>query len=77
MFYRPDQVLITGDALLSDSKGQPRAPIKAFTLDMHQAWNSLRKVDDLNFEMMLPGHGKIILENASEKVGGLIKKEEN
>jgi len=44
---------------------------------MHQAWNSLRKVADLNFEMMLPGHGKLILENASEKVGSRTKKKKN
>jgi len=75
MFYRPDQVLITGDALLTDRKGQPRGPMKAFTLDMDQAWNSARKLTDLNFEMMLPGHGKLVLENASEKVRSLIEKQ--
>ena len=31
--------------------------------------------NNLNFEMMLPGHGKPILENASEKVRSLIEKQ--
>lgn len=75
MLYRPDQVLITGDALLSNRKGQPRGPIKAFTLDMEKAWDSVGKITDLNFEMMLPGHGKPVLENASEKVRSLIEKQ--
>lgn len=75
MLYRPDQVLITGDTLLSDKKGQPRSPIKAFTLDICQACKSVCKIADLNFEMMLPGHGKPILENASEKVRSLIEKQ--
>ena len=74
MLYRPDQVLITGDSLLSNWKGQPRGPIKAFTPDMQQAWQSVQKLVDLNFEMMLPGHGKPILDNASDKVRDLIEK---
>jgi glyoxylase-like metal-dependent hydrolase (beta-lactamase superfamily II) len=73
MLYRPGQVLITGDTLLCNRKGQPRGPIKAFTLDMHQAWKSLGRLSDLSFEMMLPGHGKPMVENASKRVRDLIE----
>lgn len=74
MLFKPNQLLITGDTLLSDSHAQPRGPIKLFTPDMEQAWNSIRKLHDLNFEMMLPGHGKPILENAGEKVRTMMEK---
>lgn len=75
MLYKPDQVLITGDTLLSNRKGQPRGPIKAFTLDMQKAWDSVNRLSDLNFEMMLPGHGKPVLEKASDKVRSLAEKQ--
>jgi hydroxyacylglutathione hydrolase len=74
MLFKPNQVLITGDTLLCDRHAQPRGPIKLFTPNMDQAWNSIRKLHDLNFEMMLPGHGKPILENAGEKVRALMEK---
>jgi hydroxyacylglutathione hydrolase len=74
MLYKPGQVLITGDTLLSDRKSRPQGPMKAFALDLQQTWNSMGRFADLHFEMMLPGHGKPVLEKASEKVRNLIEK---
>ena len=73
ILYRQDQVAITGDTVLCNRKGEPRGPIKIFTPDMDQAWTSIQKLADLNFQMLLPGHGRPILENAGDRVRNLLK----
>ena len=77
ILYRQDKAIITGDTLLCNRKGQPRGPIKMFTPDMDQAWTSIQKVADLQFETLLPGHGKPLLENADDRIKRLVKSHIN
>ena len=74
MLYKPGQVLITGDTLLCDRKAEPRSPMKMFTEDIYQAWDSARKLSGLDFEIMLPGHGRPLLEAADAKVRRLVER---
>ena len=73
--YLPGDVIIVGDALRSDSDGNPLLPSDTFSLDMDIAMDSVNKISGLAFDNLLAGHGSPVLGNASEKVKSLVGKE--
>lgn len=66
--YDPERkVLFAGDTLRF-VKGKISGPPERFTLDMHQAIQSIEKISQLDFDVMLSGHGEPLKPNASERV---------
>jgi glyoxylase-like metal-dependent hydrolase (beta-lactamase superfamily II) len=66
--YQPGRLIFAGDALRSDRKGNPRAMSKQMTADIEEAWKSARKIAELEFTILLPGHGAPVVYDASQKV---------
>jgi glyoxylase-like metal-dependent hydrolase (beta-lactamase superfamily II) len=66
--YDPEgKALFTGDALTT-LMGKIRGPSRLFTTDIQQAKSSIKKMSQLDFEVMLPGHGKPIKSTAAQMV---------
>lgn len=74
LLYQPENLLFAGDALRSDLNGNILPMSRSMTLDMDEAWISLRKIAELDFDILLPRHGAPVVGNASEKVKSLLKK---
>jgi glyoxylase-like metal-dependent hydrolase (beta-lactamase superfamily II) len=75
--YQPGNLLFAGDALRSDRKGNLKLPSKRRTLNMKQTRESIRKIAHLEFNILLPGHGKPMLQSASKMVRMLVEAEEH
>lgn len=73
--YQPERLIFAGDALRSDSRGNPRAMSKQMTLDIQEAWKSARKIASLDFDLLLPGHGAPVIHDASRRVRQLVEKQ--
>ncbi|MDY6935975.1 MAG: MBL fold metallo-hydrolase [Spirochaetota bacterium] len=73
--YKPNKAIFTGDAIITIGKGGPRGPMGIFTLDMAQAWESINRLNnlELEYDILLPGHGNPLTHNASLKVKELKK----
>jgi len=72
--YKPGKVIFVGDALRSDSKGNPKPPSRLASLDKAKARASLMKISALDFETLLPGHGAPVISNASQKVKNMVAR---
>ncbi len=58
-FYRPaSRVLIAGDALGSERRGHLRLPKRVYAEDWEAALRSVRKLADLQPEVICFGHGR-------------------
>lgn len=66
--YQQGKVILVGDALRSDSRGNLRFPSKSLTLDPVQAKNSFIAISRLDFDVLLPGHGAPVMGKASVKL---------
>jgi hydroxyacylglutathione hydrolase len=75
--YLPNEALFVGDALRTNKKGLPTLVISAMTANLSQAKESVRKLSELEFECLLPGHGQPIISNASAKLKELVKNDFN
>lgn len=73
--YRPREVIFVGDALRSDSSGNPKAPLARASYDIVRAMVSLKMISELEFNILLPGHGAPVLGNASNKVKSLLQSQ--
>ncbi|MFB0546035.1 MAG: MBL fold metallo-hydrolase [Anaerolineae bacterium] len=71
--HKSGEALFAGDVVRTDRRGNPKAPPKAMTLDIKEAWESVRKIANLEFEILLPGHGIPVLHDASKKVRSLLE----
>jgi len=71
--YQPGKIIFVGDALRSDSNGNPRPPSKTMSADVVQAKASLIAISELEFDSLLTGHGAPVVGNASTKVKNLVK----
>jgi len=67
------KVLFIGDRL-GCSHGIVQGPSKSVTWDIGQAYRSIEKLRNLNFMVLLCGHGELLKSNASAKVRQLITK---
>jgi hydroxyacylglutathione hydrolase len=72
--YLPGKVIFVGDALRSDSKGNPQLPARNFSVDMRQAKASLIALSELEFDILLPGHGAPVIGKASTKLKELVEQ---
>jgi hydroxyacylglutathione hydrolase len=73
--YLPGRALFVGDSLLTDDKRMLSLPRKSMSTDIDRAKESIRKISELEYSVLLPGHGPPIEQNASmiakEFIGGL------
>jgi hydroxyacylglutathione hydrolase len=74
-FYLPEEVLFVGDALRTDKKGLPGLSRSVMTENMDQAKESVRKIVELKFDILLPGHGPPIMTDASAKLREFVKND--
>jgi hydroxyacylglutathione hydrolase len=72
--YLPKKVIFVGDALRSDSRGNPKPPSRILSADIEQAKASLTKISELEFDILLPGHGAPVTGRASDKVKELARR---
>ncbi|WXG41378.1 MAG: MBL fold metallo-hydrolase [Candidatus Freyarchaeum deiterrae] len=72
--YKPGKAVFVGDVLRTDGSGNVKGPAKSMSLDIEKAWKSVRKIAKLDFDILLPGHGKPLLHDASKKLKKLLKE---
>ena len=65
--YLPDRALFVGDALATDSNRKLSLPPKSLSVDLDLAKESVRKISQLEFSILLPGHGPPIEQNAASE----------
>lgn len=70
--YKLGKVVFVGDALRSDSKGNPKPPSRLSSLDYVRARASLVAISNLDFDALLPGHGAPVVGSASRKVKAVV-----
>ena len=73
LFYPKGRALFTGDALCT-RRNSLTLPNRAWSSDWAELHRSIKKVMEFEFDILLPGHGPIITEGASMKVGAFIRK---
>lgn len=61
-------ILFVGDALRADKKGDPRISPDIMNFNTTGARESVQKLAKVNFQVMLPGHGKSITKEAFQKM---------
>ena len=66
-------MIFTGDALISDSHGNPRPPRMRLLRDIAQGRDSLLKISELDYDILLTGHGVPVVGQASQKVKEMVK----
>jgi|SRR5208283_2460548 len=73
--YLPGEAIFVGDALKSDSEGKPRLPSKALAENYAEALEAAKRISNLEFDVMLPGHGTPVVGQASAKVKKLFSNQ--
>jgi glyoxylase-like metal-dependent hydrolase (beta-lactamase superfamily II) len=73
LHFASDGLLICGDAI-DHRSGRLGSPPKAFTDNMDQALASLRRLAELEFEVLCTGHGPPIVGGADEQVRTLVRE---
>jgi hydroxyacylglutathione hydrolase len=73
-FYKPGQVLIVGDALRTSFRARPRPISRRICLDLKEVRCSLLKICELDYEVLLPGHGAPIMHNASNIIRKMMQR---
>ena len=68
------KLLIVGDALNNRHK-TIRLPPKLVSTDLSQAIDSVKRIDQLDFDALCFGHGRPLTKDAAAKVQDLIKKQ--
>jgi len=63
--HLPGRALFVGDALVTDNERIPSLPRRSMSVDMNLAKGSVRKISQLEYSLLLPGHGPSIEQNAS------------
>jgi glyoxylase-like metal-dependent hydrolase (beta-lactamase superfamily II) len=74
LYSRERKILFSGD-LIRNENGILEGPPTQFTPDPEAAANSLKKIADLDFEILLPGHGQVLLEGAGEQFRSLMAED--
>ncbi len=72
--YLSPKVILVGDALRSDQEGKIKPPARRFSLDTTRAKASIRIISELQFDILLPGHGAPIIGKAADKVKEMLKQ---
>ena len=66
--YSRGRFMFSGDTLCTDRYGRVKGFSPRFTEDSTGADESMRKLSSLDFDTLLPGHGKCVIGNASSHV---------
>ena len=67
--YNQDRgIIFTGDAVQCGFLGGITTPYRMFSWDIKKVKESIKKISELEFNVMLPGHGKPVTSEASKKV---------
>jgi hydroxyacylglutathione hydrolase len=66
--YKPGEALFVGDTLRTSGSGKIQLPGGFVNRNTSQLKESVEKLAKLDFAVMLPGHGKPVTENASQKL---------
>jgi hydroxyacylglutathione hydrolase len=67
LYHTGNKVLFTGDAMIYTGRSMNNAPPRV-TMDIESARLSFRKLKSLGFDIMLGGHGKPLMPNASIRI---------
>jgi glyoxylase-like metal-dependent hydrolase (beta-lactamase superfamily II) len=73
LHFPSERLLICGDTIghRGDRLGLPPKP---FTVDMKQAIASIRRMAELEFDVLCPGHGAPIAGGAGEQVRAMVRE---
>lgn len=72
LFDPEAKALFSGDCIRNE-KGMLQGPPPQFTPDLDLAWESIRsKILQLDFEVLLPGHGEPLVGGARDAVEGMM-----
>jgi hydroxyacylglutathione hydrolase len=66
--YIPGKALFVGDTLRTDGSGAIKMTPNIMNKDSAGLAKSIEKISKLDFEVLLPGHGKPITQDASQKL---------
>lgn len=66
--YNAGTVLFSGDAIITDKHSNIKGFNTIATSDILEAVKTINKIKHLEFEVLLPGHGKPVLKKASDKL---------
>jgi glyoxylase-like metal-dependent hydrolase (beta-lactamase superfamily II) len=66
--YQPSKIIFVGDTFRSDSAGNPKLSSKALAIKVEQFQASQRIISELDFDILLPGHGFPVIGGASANV---------
>jgi hydroxyacylglutathione hydrolase len=75
LYDKQRKVLFAGDILRFDGAKVTGAP-KQYTWDTAKEKNSIEKISELDFDIMLPGHGEVLKANASKAVKEFLESNE-
>ncbi len=73
LYSREKGILFSGD-LIRNENGVLEGPPPQFTPDPEAAAGSLRRVAELDFDILLPGHGVPVMSEAGTRFRGLLGK---
>jgi hydroxyacylglutathione hydrolase len=71
--YLTGKVIFTGDAIVSDKKGKPIENFNRVTADKKKSRTSMKAIAEMNYDIMLPGHGAPVIGEACHKVRRLCR----
>jgi hydroxyacylglutathione hydrolase len=74
LYDRGKRIIFVGDTLRY-AKGKIAGSPELFSSDMEKAKRSIEKIAKLDYEILLSGHGKPLMPNASEKVREYVSKQ--
>lgn len=66
--YKPGAALFSGDTIITNKSGIIRLPAGYLNSDPRRLKESVKRLSELEFSILLPGHGVPLLSNASRKV---------
>lgn len=73
-YLRKSKVMIGGDTVFGDEKGNLTPPPEEYCLDAKQAAREIKRLLNYHFECLLYAHGKDVLEDAKSRVRELVKR---
>ena len=72
LHFPSERLLICGDTI-DHRRGRLGPPPKQFTVDMNQALVSIRRMAELEFDALCPGHGTPIVGGADEQERAMVQ----
>jgi len=72
--YVENRAIFVGDAMRTDSRGRPRLASESMSVNMDQAKESVRKISEYQYSILLPGHGPPLVRDASRIVADYVRR---